>query len=59
MPTNIAPVISLRSHPAWRSRRRRSEELRDAMRRHPSYRGQLDDHRDEGDDAVVLSFAAR
>ena len=30
-------VIDLRSHPAWRSSRQHSSDLREAMRRHPSY----------------------
>lgn len=34
-----ATVISLESHPAWRAAQRRSRELEEAMRRHPSYQG--------------------
>lgn len=32
-----ATVIRLDSHPAWRSAERRSLELAEAMRRHPSF----------------------
>jgi hypothetical protein len=32
-----ATVIFLQSHPAWAAARRRDRELREAMRRHPSF----------------------
>lgn len=32
-----ATVIFLQSHPAWAAARRRDRELRNAMRRHPSF----------------------
>jgi hypothetical protein len=32
-----ATVVHLDSHPAWRSAQRRSLELAEAMRRHPSF----------------------
>jgi hypothetical protein len=51
-------VVFLDSHPASRSARRRSLELRDAMRRHPSSQSalahDLDDSELAGDLAVVL-----
>lgn len=53
MTTDTAPVISLQSH---RRSKRRSRELREAMRRHPSYR---EDHGEGRGDAVILGFASR
>jgi len=35
-------VIYLDSHPSWRAASRRSRELAEAMRRHPSYQGRLE-----------------
>ena len=57
--TAAGNVVSLETHPTWRSAQRRSEELMAAMRRHPSYQGALLDHRDNRQDAVVLSICAR
>jgi len=53
-----ANVISLETHPAWRSTRR-SAELRAAMRRHPSYQGPRTESREDRETAVVLSFRRR
>ncbi len=52
-------VISLESHRASRSARRRSLELRDAMRRHPSF--QIAPTREESESftAVVLTIPSR
>jgi hypothetical protein len=52
-----ANVITLETHPTWRSAQRRSEELMAAMRRHPSYKGALPESRDRNTDAVVLRLA--
>lgn len=51
-----ASVISLDTHPARLSSRRRSEEFMAAMRRHPSYQGARQETRE---DAVVLAFRRR
>lgn len=52
-------VVSLESHPASRAARRRSRELRDAMRRHPSSQSALGREHDEGYTAVVLTIPTR
>ena len=54
-----ANVISLETHPAWRSTGRRSAELRAAMLRHPSYQGPRPEPLEEREGAVVLSFRRR
>lgn len=51
-----ASVISLDTHPARLSSRRRSEEFMAAMRRHPSYQGP---RQESSEDAVVLAFRRR
>lgn len=50
-------VVFLDSHPVSRSARRRSRELRDAMRRHPSSQGART--RDGSDMAVLLTMPTR
>lgn len=35
--TTEATVISLADHPTWQAAQRRSQDILDAMRRHPSY----------------------
>ena len=56
-------VVFLDSHPASRSARRRSRELRDAMRRHPSSQCAMTRDHDgdgvSGDLAVVLTIPTR
>jgi len=54
-----ANVISLETHPARRSGRRRSAELRAAMRRHPSYQGPRPEPREDRENAVVINFRRR
>ena len=55
-----ASVISLDTHPARLSSRRRSEEFMAAMRRHPSYQGARQETRElHREDAVVLAFRRR
>lgn len=36
-----AAVVRLDSHPAWQAAQRRSREVEEAMRRHPSYQSRL------------------
>ncbi|MGD9619824.1 MAG: hypothetical protein AB7G47_06000 [Mycolicibacterium sp.] len=36
-----ATVVHLDSHPAWRAAQRRSLELAEAMRRHPSFQSRV------------------
>ena len=59
-------VIDLRSHPAWRSSRQHSSDLREAMRRHPSYqrsseRRPIDENVElpAREDCVVTSLTSR
>jgi hypothetical protein len=56
-------VVFLDSHPASRSARRRSRELREAMLRHPSSQWALTRDHDNsdvtGDMAVVLTIPTR
>jgi len=55
---SAANVISLETHPAWRSSSRRSAAVLAAMRRHPSYQG-AQEPREYRDDAVVIAFRRR
>jgi hypothetical protein len=52
-------VVSLETHPAWRSAQRRQHELMAAMRRHPAYQGRLTECHTDREDAVVLTLCAR
>jgi len=54
-----ANVVFLESHPGWRASRTRSEALRAAMRRHPSYQGDLPESRADREPAQVLHLRAR
>jgi hypothetical protein len=54
-----ANVVFLESHPAWRATRSRSEELLAAMRRHPSYRGDLPESGRDRKPAQVLHIHSR
>jgi hypothetical protein len=55
----VANVISLETHPARRSSRRRTAALLAAKRRHPSYQGALPEPREHHGDAVVIDFRRR
>jgi hypothetical protein len=54
-----ANVISLETHPAWRSSSRRSAALLAAKRRHPSYQDAQQEPREHHGDAVVIDFRRR
>ena len=61
MATNTADtsVIDLESHPRWRSARRYSRERSEAMRRHPSYCGHLDETPDQHSRTLRVVTAVR
>jgi fructose 1,6-bisphosphatase len=62
MSTSVASVtvVTLQTHPAWDAAQRRARELKDAMRRHPSFQpGRSAPTHDEGGTAVVREFRAR
>ena len=54
--TGSATVIHLESHPAWRSAQRRTHEIAEAMRRHPSFQSRLEPV--AGGNAVVHRLGA-
>jgi hypothetical protein len=49
-----ANVVFLEAHPGWRGSRTRSEALMAAMRRHPSYQGDLPEPQADREPAQVL-----
>jgi hypothetical protein len=53
-----ANVVFLETHPGWRASRTRSDALTAAMRRHPSYQGDLADPRADREPAQVLYMRA-
>ena len=53
-----ANVVFLDKHPGWRASRTRSEALMAAMRRHPSYQGELPEARADREPAQVLYMRA-
>jgi hypothetical protein len=55
---SAANVVFLETHPGWRASRTRSEALMAAMRRHPSYRGDLPEPRADREPAQVLHLRA-
>jgi hypothetical protein len=58
-PAVAANVVFLDSHPGWRASRTRSEALMAAMRRHPSYQGELPESGEDRQPAQVLHIRAR
>jgi len=52
-------VVSIETHPGWRATRVRSDALLAAMRRHPSYQGELPEAGDGRKPAQVLHLRAR
>ncbi|WP_164478412.1 hypothetical protein [Mycolicibacterium stellerae] len=54
-----ANVVFLETHPGWRASRTRSDALVAAMRRHPSYQGELPESGEERKPAQVLHIHAR
>jgi hypothetical protein len=53
-----ANVVFLEAHPGWRASRTRSEALMAAMRRHPSYQGDLPESRVDREPGQVLHMRA-
>jgi hypothetical protein len=53
-----ANVVFLESHPGWRASRTRSEALLAAMRRHPSFQGDLPEPQADRKPAQVLHLHA-
>jgi hypothetical protein len=53
-----ANVVFLETHPGWRASRTRSEALMAAMRRHPSYQGELPESGEDRKTAQVLHIRA-
>ena len=54
-----ANVVFLETHPGWRATRNRSEALMAAMRRHPSYQGELPASGEDRAPAQVLHLHTR
>jgi hypothetical protein len=53
-----ANVVFLETHPGWRASRTRSEAVKAAMRRHPSYQGDLPESRADREPGQVLYMRA-